>query len=212
MDNGNAIVAFQDTTTDPGGDIRANLVTPGGGPGTEFPIVAEGNQDAGPDIAALADGGAVAAWTPGVAAPPHSGVQRLAANGTPRRSAIFVEGSGATSEEPTVIGLANGTFVVAWQEEPAGSDQQSIWMRRYRANGTAFPEGRVLVAGPAAVNQDVQGIALPDGGFVLAYTDDSWGIDGSEITARVFNANGSPRSGFVRANGFATQRLRCSRA
>ena len=38
----------------------------------------------------------------------------------------------------------------------------------------------------------------------MAYADNSWGIDGSEITARVFNANGSPRSVFLLANGGVT--------
>ena len=164
LNNGRAMVAFKDTSVDPGGDIRANLVTSAGGHGTDFPVATGGNPDSEPDVAALDDGGAVVAWTRNFTGDDVDiRAQRLAPNGTPRGVLISVESSADTSRTPTVIGLANGTFVVAWQEEPAGSDSQSIWMKRYRANGPSSPRAGFRSTAPHLSTRTSRASPFPTG-------------------------------------------------
>ena len=44
---------------------------------------------------------------------------------------------------------------------------------------------------------------MADGGFAVAYTDNGWTIDGTEITFRIFNANGTTRTDYIHANDAA---------
>jgi Ca2+-binding RTX toxin-like protein len=46
-------------------------------------------------------------------------------------------------------------------------------------------------------------VALADGGFAVAYADSGWSIDGTEITFRIFNTDGTTRTNFIRANNAA---------
>ena len=61
----------------------------------------------------------------------------------------------------------------------------------------------MLIDSYGSINKDIQVAGLPDGGFVVAYTDDGWGLSGTEITARVYNADGSARSGYLLVNDSA---------
>ena len=58
----------------------------------------------------------------------------------------------------------------------------------------------VLIDNSGSLNNDIQVVGLPDGGFAVAYTDNGWGIDQTEITLVIFNANGSSRTGLIRVN------------
>jgi hypothetical protein len=98
-----------------------------------------------------------------------------------------------------VAGLSSGGFVVVWQDD--GSDE--VYFRRYQSDGSALDADRVLMDTAGAINQDIHVVGLNDGGFAVAYTDNGWGIDGTEITFRIYNADGTTRTSFIRANNAA---------
>ncbi len=57
----------------------------------------------------------------------------------------------------------------------------------------------MLIDTAGSTNRDIQVAGLPNGGFVVAYVDDSWDNDGG-VTARMYNANGLATSGFIQVN------------
>jgi hypothetical protein len=105
------------------------------------------------------------------------------------------------ASDSSVAALAGGGFVAAWQSHTAGDN--SVYFRRFDANGQAL-DGTAeqgVAIDSIGDNTDIQIAGLPDGGFVVAYTDNGWGISGTEITARVYNADGTPRTGYLFVNG-----------
>ena len=86
-----------------------------------------------------------------------------------------------------------------WQDHAA----DEVYFRRFQSDGTALDADRVLIDTTGTINQDIHVVALADGGFAVAYTDNGWAIDGTEITFRIFNADGTTRTGFIRANNAA---------
>ena len=61
----------------------------------------------------------------------------------------------------------------------------------------------VPIDASGSINKDIQLAALDDGGFVVAYTDNEYGA-GTDISAQVFNADGSARTLKFLVNGPAT--------
>ena len=59
-----------------------------------------------------------------------------------------------------------------------------------------------LIDNAGSINQDIQVAALQDGGFVVAYIDNGWAEegDGTEITAQIYNADGTLRHDFMLVN------------
>jgi len=100
-----------------------------------------------------------------------------------------IDGSVANDTGASVAGLNDGGFAVAWTRT-VGADSQ-MWMAVYEANG-AVRLAKALQDSSGTLNTDVSVIALDNGGFALAYTDNGW--DGSpEITLARYTAAG----GFV---------------
>jgi Ca2+-binding RTX toxin-like protein len=121
------------------------------------------------------------------------------------QSQISVEtASNVDAIDPSIAALSLGGFVVAWTEVQ-GDASEDVYMRRYDATGTALG-AKVLVDTAGAVNSQVALVGLKDGGYAIAYRDSSWsGADpGTDITLRVFNVDGTPRSVSLRANLGAT--------
>ena len=83
-----------------------------------------------------------------------------------------------------------------------------VYFRRFRSDGIALDADRVLIDSAGAINEDIHVVALADGGFAVAYTDNGWGIDGTEITFRIFNADGTTRTDYIRANDVGLRRHR----
>ncbi len=135
-------------------------------------------------------------------------VQRYEADGDAIGGVIPVDSAALlATDHASITGLASGGFVVAWEQSATAGGDHSVWFQLYDAAGT-----RVTVAGDAAsthhliddigsINQDIQVAALQDGGFVVAYADNGGeGADGTEITAQVFNADGTERSDYLLVN------------
>ena len=206
LTNGNAVVTFTDTSVDPGGDIRARLFTANGTAiAADFLVnpAGEAFDWRESDVAALADGGFVVSWTRELAGGNNDLRFRIFnADGSPRTALLGIASDDSTSSTfSSVASLASGGFVAAWQEEPISGGDSEVRFRRFAASGVAIDgDAGILIDTAGSINRDIQVAGLPDGGFVVAYTDSGWGIDGTEITARVYNADGSPRSGYLLVN------------
>jgi hypothetical protein len=201
--DGRYVVAFTDTSADPGGDIRVRLFNPNGSPvGNGFAAASLSTDESEADVAALHDGGFVVSWTRDFGA----GDKDLAAAvynadgsfrvGLPVNSSNVVD-----THASSVAGLAGGGFVVAYQTSPVAGGSIETNFQLFNANGTKlYANNEILIDSYGSINKDIQVAGLPDGGFVVAYTDDGWGLSGTEITARVYNADGSARSGDLLVN------------
>ncbi|HVQ08965.1 MAG TPA: Ig-like domain-containing protein [Allosphingosinicella sp.] len=94
--------------------------------------------------------------------------------------------AGGEQHLPQVAALADGGFVVVWQDSAGGS--YDIRGRVFEADGASG--GEIPIAA-ALANETAPTVAgLPGGGFVAVWIDDS-DPDG-DVRAQVFLANGSP--------------------
>ena len=199
LSGGNIIVAYTDTYDDPGGDIYMSVFNSGASFLSIVPIDNSDYDDADADIAALADGGFVVTWTRDygegdldVLASIHN------ANGTIRNS-VDVESNFDSASRSQVVGLTNGNWVVVYEKEPAAGGDTEVYFHIYNALGVSVRVA-TLIDTIGSINEDVQIVALQDGGFAVAYADNGWGLSGTEITLRIFNADGSTRSEYLRVN------------
>jgi Ca2+-binding RTX toxin-like protein len=205
---GGAIVAaWTDASADA---VRVRVFGAGGAaaPGAgaaDAPVQAgvAGSRAAG--VAALADGGFAVAWSLGIAGGSDDVRLRLfGADGRARGEALALEGSASVaSSAPAVTGLAGGAVAVAWTARPVAGGDAAVHLT-IRDAGTGAAARAAAVVDALGDHRDVQVAALADGGFVLAYVDDGWddglGNDGTDVTVRVFGADGTPRTGPLRAN------------
>jgi hypothetical protein len=196
------VVTFSDGSTDPGGDIRFRRFDFNGNAlGADVPVAASGFPEVTSDVTALADGGFAIAFHRGISFDNTDiHVQRFNADGTPNGGLIPVD-TDVTMDtvSPSIAGLVSGGFVVAWTLAPGIGPGGSVWFQRYDAAGTPI-DGHVLVDGLGAINNQIQVAALQDGGFVVAYRENSWDPTGSDITVQFYHADGTARSGHIRVN------------
>ncbi len=204
LNNSTWVVAFTDTSTDPLGDIRFRRFDVNGNPlGDDVAVIAEVSfNDNNSNVTALADGGfAIAFQRDFGGGDLDILLRRYNADGTTNGGFIVVDQSTAlNTHSPSIAGLASGGFVVAWQQEVVAGGPNSVWFQRYDAAGAAVG-GHVLVDGLGTRNEDIQVAALHDGGFVVAYHENT--LDnplGLDITVQFYNADGTPRSGHLRVN------------
>ena len=200
LTGGNFVVTYTDLAADPSGDIRARLYTPGGNPlGSDFAIDNGAFADTQSSVSALSGGGFVVTFTRNVGLGNTDIRARLFDQNGNQVSGAILDASAGGQTASSVAGLSSGGFVAVWQDLAA----DEVYFRRFQSNGTALDANRVLIDTGGTINQDIHVVALADGGFAVAYTDNGWAIDGTEITFRIFNADGTTRTGFVRANSAA---------
>jgi Ca2+-binding RTX toxin-like protein len=206
---GAAVVAYVDTTLDPNGDVRWEIITPAGVAIANGPVAVDARQEIAPDVASLVDGGFVVSWVRSVAGSDDSRIVRKVfnADGSVRSTPTDADGErvvSATSvhtENTSVAGLAGGEFVVVYEQRPIGGGDKEVYFHRYDAAGAELDDNPVLIDTTGSVNEDIQIIGLQDGGFVVAYTDNEFGT-GTDIHARIYDANGSERIDLGRINNF----------
>ena len=203
LTGGNVIAAYSDNHTDPGGDILGRLFNSAGlAIDVDFGLQTSDSNDMLPEVAALADGGFALTWVRDFGGGDLDvDAAVYSADGSVRASFIPVNiDSALSTTNADVAGLANGNFVVTWQQAGLnGAGPSSAWFGVYSPTGTTV-SGSVLIDNFGSSNFDVQVAALPDGAFAVAYSDNGWGISGLEITVKIFEANGAERTGFLLAN------------
>lgn len=200
LQNGGFILACTNYAVDPKGDIRLATIDAQGVAKTFLPVDTTANADREADVALLSDGGFVVTWTRDFGAGDNDIVgQVFNADGSLRGGHFTGNSSNALSTtHSSVAGLAGGGFVTVWQQSQVGSNDTAAVFMRYDAFGNALGNS-VVFDNLGSTNKDIQVAGLPDGGFVVAYQDSGWG-NGSDITARVFNADGTTRTSFLHVN------------
>lgn len=104
------------------------------------------------------------------------------------------------SSGASIAALANGAAVVAYQMSTTTSTDSTIRFQLYSNTGAKSGQS-VVVDTSGTINRNVATTSLTDGGFVLAWEDNGFtGASGTEIAMRIYNANGSARTGVIQVN------------
>lgn len=199
LKDGNLVTVYDDQT---GSGPRIQLAGPGGAfLKADFPLPHDEHIAFQPEVAALSDGGFVVTWTKAF---PNNDfdirTQVYDADGTPRGDTLITEISSKISTlDPVVTGLAHGGFVVTWSEHTLGVGSDRIVSQLYSAKGAAVGDP-VTIDDVGTVNDHPATVALADGGYAVAYTDNGWSGADNDITLKIFNQDGTPRTGFIRVN------------
>jgi hypothetical protein len=138
------------------------------------------------DVAALDNGGFVIVTQDNISATNNDiDVHIRNANGTSVTS-FTIDNTSADDRNPSVTGLTNGNFVVAWERHVAFGATQ-LWAAVYTNSGVelAAPAANDILGG---ANEDVSTVALPGGGFAFVYEDNAAGT--RDIRLRIFTATG----------------------
>jgi autotransporter passenger strand-loop-strand repeat protein len=156
-----------------------------------------------PTVAALANGGFAITWTD------DSGeggdddgtsikAQLFAADGSKVGSEFLVNTqTGGSQDNATITGLANGGFVVTWEDLSGtlgDSDATSVKAQMFAADGSNVGDEFLVNTATASDQLKPTISALPNGGFVVTWYDFSQvGGDssGSGIKAQIYAADGS---------------------
>ncbi|MGL4968060.1 MAG: beta strand repeat-containing protein [Inquilinus sp.] len=207
LGNGHNVVSFTDSSG--GVDTIRLRILGDGAPATDFAVPANPKPQRESDVTALGSNGFAVAYTRDFG----SGdtdimVQRYDATGAAVGGEIFVDNATSqATDHASIANLAGGGFVVAWEQSAAAGGDHSVWFQLYNASGVRVtvagdpPGNHHLIDSSGSINQDVQVAALQDGGFVVAYADNGWsGNANTDITARVYNADGTPRSAYLQVN------------
>ena len=179
----NVAPIVQATINPSGPEIQVNTTTQGG----QFQS----------SIAVLANGNIVMTWTDTSRTGDDFGDavrgQIVDVNGNKIGGEFLVNTTKSANEtEPQTTALANGGFVVTWQDSARSGD---IRAQRFNADGSKAG-GEFVVNTTTRGTQDAPVItSLSNGGFVVSWED--LNSTGGDIKARIFNASGVGGSEFV---------------
>jgi hypothetical protein len=165
--------------TDPGREIFASLVPPGGlSPGTPFQVNTRvAGPQLRPSVAAGPQGDFMVVWQGGTSEDPAGGdgdregvfgqtFSRTGARLGPQRR--LSEGITAPQVSPQVAALEDGSFATVWQDQ--STDRFEIVTRRFSASGAPLgPEQRLPVAGPRNI---IPQVASYRKGFAVSWTEE----------------------------------------
>ncbi|MBC7951948.1 MAG: FecR domain-containing protein [Rhodospirillaceae bacterium] len=170
--------------------------------GAEFQINTNfGGDQVAPSVAALTDGGYVVVWEDNSATLGDTDVnaihaQRYYADGTARGGEFLINTiTERYQSQPKVTGLTDGGFAVVWRDDLLGTGGDvsgaSVYAQIFNADGSKRLGTDFLVnTAPGTGNQHVPNIlALPGGGFVASWADDSTGTN--NVMAQAFNSAGA---------------------
>lgn len=196
--DGGFVVAWTDRETQASvGDVRAQVFNGDGSKlGGEFLVntVTEGEEfEHEPTIAGLADGRFVVAWTDvGLGEPLEVRAQIFNAGGSKSGGEFLVNTSAEDGYEPTITGLADGRFVVAWVGDPlSAAGPPTVRAQVFNIDGSK--SGGELIVNTTADDWPYATITgLADGRFVVAWNTTNGPID---VRAQVFNADGTESGG-----------------
>jgi Ca2+-binding RTX toxin-like protein len=189
-DGGWVVIWEGEGTGDSGGIFQQRYSRDGDAVGSEIQVnsYTTGYQDS-PTTTDLSDGGWVVTWY-GEGPGDSLGIfqQRFAANGDAVGTETQVNGyTTGTQAFSTIMTLADGGWVIAWEGEGPG-DSFGIFQQRYASNGDAMG-GVTLVNSHGANSQDNPVIAAQaDGGWVVTWWGEGNG-DSQGIFQRHFAAD-----------------------
>ena len=176
----------------------------GNAAGGEFQInTTTSDQQNGPSVTALNDGGFVVTWESNNQDGNNYGVfgQRYDASGTVQGSEFQVNTTtNSVQTNSSVTALNDGGFVVTWESNNQDGDKHGIFGQRYDASGNA-------VGGEFQVNTTTSGeqlnssvAALNDGGFVVTWESENQDGDKYGIIGQRYDASGNAVGGEFQVN------------
>ncbi|MDQ7076632.1 MAG: hypothetical protein Q9M45_02110, partial [Robiginitomaculum sp.] len=155
-----------------------------------------------PSVAALTGGGFVVAWEDlSLTAPDTSfnavRAQRYDANGVAQGSDFLVNTITSSSQfQPSVAALNDGGFVIAYGDNSQltlDTTQAAILATRFDAVGVRQGSEFLVNTTTASTQLTPSVAALSDGGFVIAWRDDSLSPQGAVVRAQRYDASGGPQ-------------------
>jgi Ca2+-binding RTX toxin-like protein len=158
-------------------------------------------------VTALADGGWIVAWQSSDGQDGGGlGIiqQRFDALGQPDGAETQVNVfTGNDQSLPSVAGLADGGWVVAWQSNGQDGDSNGIVLRRYDSTG-ATAGGDILVNATTLASQEEPAVtALADGGFVVTWSSALEDGSGFGLYQRHYDSTGATVGPDLRVNDSA---------
>ena len=149
----------------------------------------------GAQVAVLAGGGYVVSWVSRGQDGSDDGIyaQRYNSVGMPVGAEFRVNSATANAQiQPTIVGLSDGGFVVAWSDQYADGSSWGVFAQRYDAHGVARGS-QFLVNQTTLYDQGTPAIAAVDGGFVVTWASQYQDDGGSYgVYARRYANDGSP--------------------
>ncbi|MEE1657291.1 calcium-binding protein [Microvirga sp. CF3062] len=112
-------------------------------------------------------------------------------SGSPVRSSLFSIGSQGTLDEATVTALKGGGFALAYMD--GQSNSSTAYVRIYGADGSSTTN-RITTAAGTITSESPKLLALPNGGFAVAYEkaiQSYGGAPGREVYVALFDAKGN---------------------
>ncbi len=194
--DGRFIVTWQSDEGATSNDIRARIFNADGSVvGPDFVInTTTANSQSVPVVSALADGRFIVTWQSdeGVATGNDIRARIFNADGSAAASDFVVNTTTANGQGTPAIGaLADGRFIVTWESNEGAATGSDIRARVFKADGTAAGSD-FIVNSTTANTQNVSAItALADGRLIATWTSDEGAATGSDIRARIINADGS---------------------
>lgn len=146
---------------------------------------------AGPDtvsdhsVTTLSNGGFVVVVGDDDAVEDEIRIQRFDSSGVEIGSLTIALGGDDLKEDPHVVGLTGGGFIVVYETAGTAGDDTNIIARRFDNTGTELGALTVSANGNEENNPAVT--ALDDGGFVVAWHDSA----SDDILAKRYDANGT---------------------
>ncbi len=210
--NGGFVISWDDWS---GFDTKAQIYdATGARVGGEFRLNTQTNaaQEYG-DIVGLANGGFIATWrTTDTAADGSDNAvkaQIFDASGARVGAEFLVNTQAAGYQyEPSITALAGGGFVVTWYTTDATQDGSGGAVKGQVFSASGAKVGAEFLVNSQVVDTQKEAVAtaLPDGGFMVAWTTFHSGQDGSSfaIKAQAFDASGAKVGGEILVNTLAT--------
>jgi hypothetical protein len=182
--------------------------------GTEFQVnTYASNTQTEPMVASLANGGFLIVWRSEGQDGSSGGVyaQRFGADGAPAGGEFQVSTAVTQYDQthPTALGLADGSFIIAWADQYRDTNAYGSYAQRYAADGTplgadflinTYLPSNQYVPYLAALKDDPGTVGTDEAGFIAVW--DSTGQDGGGrgVYAQRFDLTGAKVGSEFRVN------------
>jgi FG-GAP-like repeat len=190
LSNGNFVVTYVDEVSGSGTDtgISYAVFSPAGAP-VAGPAIVPGGDGVGletdPDVAGLREGGFVVVWTDPDLGTNDIRASLLNSNGTAILSDFLVNTTTAGDQnEASVIALADGGFLVTWEDDSA----DLVRAQRFDPTGTKIGTEFTVKNGTTPSSLDSPEAALLTDGGRIAYAVGDFSIADTDVMTSVWRA------------------------
>ncbi len=186
--NGNFVVTYVDEISGSGTDTGVSYaVFSSAGAQVVAPAIVPGGDGVGletdPDVAALRNGGFVVVWTDPDLGTNDIRASLLNSNGTPILSDFLINTTTAGDQnEASVVALADGGFLVTWEDDSA----DLVHAQRFDSTGTKIGTEFTVKVGTSPVDSP-EAALLHDGGRI-AYAIGDFAIADSDVMTSMWRA------------------------